>query len=251
MGAIAAVGGGAFVLACLILGSRLFLLGWRRRALPELCIGAGLFLMGGLGYPLMLVARHLSPGPALQALLLVAYLCCNIGGNAGVCLFNWKVFRPRAGWAAGVAMAVPGALFGLAIAQLTQSGVAGFFTDAGGPWQGASHVAMAVYLWSGSESLAYFLRMRRRQRVGLADPVVTDRFRLWAVGTLTAVAISAVGITCQALGVEFRASMLGALTIGGLGLVTAASMWLAFLPPPAYLRWVRSRAEAAAVPVPA
>ena len=42
-------------------------------------------------------------------------------------------------------------------------------------------------------------------------------------------------------GIDLPASPLGAMTVGILGLVSAASVWLAFLPPAAYLRWVAAR----------
>ena len=74
---------------------------------------------------------------------------------------------------------------------------------------------------------------------------VTDRFRLWAIGTLAAVLISSVGIVYRALGLDFQGSAIGGITIGTLGLVTAASFWLAFLPPAAYRRHVAARAPAA------
>ena len=57
MASLAALGGGAFVLASLIVGARLMLLARRTRHFPEFAMGFGLFGMGGVGYPLMMVAR--------------------------------------------------------------------------------------------------------------------------------------------------------------------------------------------------
>ena len=62
---LAQLGGGAFTLVCLLIGLRLLLLAARTRHLPELLIGAGLFLMAGIGYPLSSIARQL-PGLATE-----------------------------------------------------------------------------------------------------------------------------------------------------------------------------------------
>ena len=45
-------------------------------------------------------------------------------------------------------------------------------------------------------------------------------------------------------GVDFAASAVGALVIAPLGLIAAGSIFLAFLPPQAYLRRVAARAAA-------
>ena len=37
-------------------------------------------------------------------------------------------------------------------------------------------------LWGAAESLRYFSMMRRRAKLGLADPLVTNRFLLWGLG---------------------------------------------------------------------
>ena len=44
--AVAAVGGGSFVLVSLAVGLRLLLVWWRTRELPEFALGFGLFAMG-------------------------------------------------------------------------------------------------------------------------------------------------------------------------------------------------------------
>lgn len=35
--------------------------------------------------------------------------------------------------------------------------------------------------WGGLEALYYYGMLRKRMRLGMADPVVTDRFRLYGV----------------------------------------------------------------------
>jgi hypothetical protein len=236
---VAAVGGGAFVLACLVLGARLLFLALRTRELPEFCIGAGLFLMGGVGYPLMMLARfHTELDGDLRSVVAVTHLACSLTGNVAVCVFNWRVFRPDSAAAKGLTVAVSGTLIGLFIAQGLSPGFLAFAQAGEGPWAFATYFTSFAYAWAGTESTRYFLMMSKRGRLGLADPVVTDRFRLWAIGTLSAVVISAVGIIYRALGLDFQGSAVGGITIGSLGLVTAICFWLAFLPPAFYRRRV-------------
>jgi hypothetical protein len=230
------------------LGARLVLLSTRTRALPEFCIGAGLFLMGGVGYPLMMVARfHTGLDDGTRATIAVAHLVCSLSGNIAVCVFNWRVFRPDSIFAKSLTIVVAGALGGLFIAQGISPGFLGFARDGAGPWAHASYLTAFAYAWAGTESTRYFLMMSKRQRLGLADPIVTDRFRLWAIGTLAAVVISTVGMVYRALGLEFQGSPVGGITIGTLGVAISVCFWLAFVPPAFYRRRVGARA----VPSPA
>ena len=47
--------------------------------------------------------------------------------------------------------------------------------------------------WAFLECGRYHLLLRRRQRVGLADPIVTDRFALYATATALGVVTNLVG----------------------------------------------------------
>jgi len=47
---------GAFVLTCSVVGLRLLWLARRTRELPELCIGAGLFSVAAVGFPLLIAS---------------------------------------------------------------------------------------------------------------------------------------------------------------------------------------------------
>ena len=242
MGLLAALGGGAFVLACLVLGARLLVLAAKTRELPELCIGAGLFLMGGVGYPLMMVARfYTGLDDGAREAVAVAHLLCSLTGNIAVCVFNWRVFRPESLVAKSLTIIVAGSLAGLFLAQGLGPGFLAFAQKSAGAWTHATYLTSFAYAWAGMESLRYFRMMSKRQLLGLADPIVTDRFRLWAIGTLAAVVISAVGIAFRALGLDFQGSGFGGITIGTLGLVTAVCFWLAFLPAASYRRRVAAR----------
>ena len=54
---VGAIGGGSVVLVSLVLGLRMLLLARNTRAVPEPTLGLGLFLMGGISYPIFVAAR--------------------------------------------------------------------------------------------------------------------------------------------------------------------------------------------------
>jgi hypothetical protein len=115
---------------------------------------------------------------------------------------------------------------------------------------GLRTLVYAPYLWVFAESLAYHRRMRRRLRVGLVDPVTTNRFLLFAIWTGGVVAITLLGLLGAALaqlegglpgGQElFSDPAILALT-RAVTLPVAISIWLAFFPPSRYCAWLERR----------
>jgi len=95
--------------------------------------------------------------------------------------------------------------------------------------------------WGLLECARYHLLLRRRLRLDLADPVVTDRFRLYAAATGLAVLTNLMGSVFWWLGVEMLTHPLGGLLLFGFGTSSSVLMMLAFLPPRAYTRWLRRR----------
>ena len=105
------------------------------------------------------------------------------------------------------------------------------------------------------ESFRYWLMLRRRLRLGLADPVVTNRFLLWAVfatgSTLNYVAdLASRSLYWWAYGTvqpvpAHLAAMVGPTIIVTmiLGAVSAVTLFLTFFPTPAYRRWIEARSS--------
>jgi len=237
---LAAVGGGAFVLVSIVLGIRLVLMWLRTREIPELACGLGLMLMGGIGYPLLAVIEQAPLGVEIKIGLLLTQLLCHIAGNTLLCVFTQRVFRPRARWArilVGMCFALTAAM---AIVQIIHPGLVAFVERGVGVWHWHGGAATIPLLWTGVESLRYHLLMRRRQELGLADPLLTNRFRLWALAMFSAALITLISITAETLGTTLAGTRLGGLVIGSLGSVTAVAIWLAFLPPKAYVRRVNT-----------
>ena len=76
----------------------------------------------------------------------------------------------------------------------------------------------------------------------MADPIVTNRFGLYAAATGIAVITSLVGWVYIWLHLEMVTDPVGGLLLFGLGTTSSSLMMLAFLPPRAYLAWLRVRA---------
>jgi hypothetical protein len=78
----------------------------------------------------------------------------------------------------------------------------------------------------------------------LGSLVVGGRLLLLArrtVASLCALVTTSIGLVLQAAGTERTLSVTG-LFVGPLGVLSAAGMWLAFIPPQRYLDWVLARA---------
>ena len=244
MQAIVAFCFGTFFLSSLAIGLRLIWLARRNRGLPELLIGVSILGIGPAGFAAMVFAMAFGPGRPLlaTALLVLAQLCIAIGSLSAY-VFNWRVFRPDSASARAFVYAA-GAVYVAVLAGRTANGSYSlpmrteFWTLV------SSFDMIACMLWGSFESLHYHARMRRRERLGLADPVLTNRFLLWGLGIGSAGVGSLISnvvmmLTGRAL-TDFDA-----LTLSNslFGLTAAVLMWVAFLPPAAYRRWVEDRAR--------
>lgn len=243
---IGAIGGGLFVLASLLVGGRLMWLARTTRGLPEFVLGAALFTMGGIGYPMLIVAiQATGMDPGLRMALLAVQMLVSAGGMTGVAWFTRHVFRRSDAWATWLFAALVAAYAGLALWQIMGPGLLAFLAaPSESPWNLQTYLGIAVMTWAGVEAIHYWRLLQKRIALGLADPVVADRFRLWGTGILTADTISFITVVGGWLGIDMVGTAAGSVAVGFLGLVAAAMLWLAFVPPASYLERVRARASA-------
>ena len=250
MQAAIALGFGAFFVSSLAIGLRLVWLARRNRGLPELLIGVGILGIGPAGFALMVLAMLFGANRPAVALvcLATAQLAIAVGGLAAY-VFTRTVFRPEAAWARAVvwiaALIFAAAFFGrFATGTYSLPMRLDFWTQVG------SFDMIACLLWGSFESLHYYGRMRRRARLGLADAVLTNRFLLWGLG------IGSAGLGSLLANVVMMVRGTAMMELDGLtlsnsmfGLASAVLMWIAFLPPAGYRRWIEARARrATAVP---
>jgi hypothetical protein len=242
MVALSAVGFGVFFLASLAIGVRLVALAARTGSLPERLIGIGILGIGPAGMAAMMGAAGLaaSAPAAARALTGLAFVAIAVGATAAS-VFNWRVFRPDAP-AARATVFAGAALLALAIAA--EGATTGFVNplEPGPAGLCVSALCAATLLWGAGESLRYWLLMRRRLRLGLADPLVANRFLLWGLGIGAAGVGSVISLVVQVALGGAMAELPGLLLSNSLhGLAAAVLMWVAFLPPEAWKRFVLAR----------
>lgn len=204
---------------------------------------------GGMGDPRLAV-----PDAAARALLAFAVLAMAIGAGAAY-VFTWKTFQPDRLWAKAIVVLGCACLAaGYAIEALFEGFAPVMFAGPGHwvGWAGRTAAAAGITF----ESFRYWRMLRRRLRLGLADPVVTNRFLLWGVwaacSTLNFVADLAsrtlywlIYDTIQPVPEYLAVMVAPTIAVTMLfGSVSAVTLFLTFFPTPAYLRWVEARAAA-------
>lgn len=225
----------AFAFASLIVGFRIIQIAVRTRGLPETTLGGSLFIAGGFG-TLMVISASLVPDLAPHTVYVLGQLSilANHLGYALLLVFVWRVFRPTQAWAtalfAGCLTVLLAGGAGMSFALTPGEDIAGVGAYSG-PWFIGSMIARSVsYTWAASESFAYYLKLRRRIPLGLAEPETANRFLYWGI-SLAAVD----GIWINMLTERFLPAELGYVTLSrlittALGLIIAAGIWMAFVP---------------------
>jgi hypothetical protein len=190
-----------------------------------------------------------------RGLLAFAVLAMAIGAGA-IYVFTWKTFQPERLWARAIVVAGCACLaIGYAIEAIFEGFAPVVFAGPGHwiGWFGRS-AAMFGVAW---ESFRYWLQLRRRLRLGLADPVVTDRFLLWSIWAACATLNFVADLASRSLywlffgTVEPVAEHLARLVVPtitvtmALGVISAVTLFLTFFPTPAYRRWVEKRSAVA------
>jgi hypothetical protein len=237
------LGIGFFLLFTLFVGARLLLLARRTGGLPELAIGLACLCSGFLGMGLQTLGDTPPLEPRLAHGLFAAGRVLVHVGILCQALFTWRVFRPERSWAATIFWGGVAAVIAISLGG-AWSGTLGD-RDYGGLWfrlQVAVHVCALA--WGAFESLLYWTRMRRRLGLGLADPVVTNRFLVggMAIG-FGALAVATEGVLHVLPDVGPSGTI--ASICGSLGAISILGYWLTFFPPRAYCRWLTRHAPEA------
>ena len=234
-----------------IVGFRLLALGRRTRQQPELLMGLGLVLVAVLGGPLAFVGRL----PALVSTpfgdgLFAAGLAATQTGIALFCVFTWLVFRQGTLWATLLLVLAVGAL-GVEWLGLLHASARGRTLEEilphTRPWGVAIVSTLALaFGWTGCEAWAYHHRLRRQLALGLGDPIVANRMRLWAIAGFSTVLLCGVIAACMLAGLAPLRHPIPLVALA-LSSLCASTCWLlAFVPPASYLAALRRRAAARA-----
>jgi len=239
-----------FVLVVGTIGWRLLALWRRTRQRPELLLGLGLVLTSCVAIPLAAVGRV--PGLAESG---VGRSCFALGmftiagSQALLIAFTQQVFRPGAPWAKAAGIAVTAVVTaavafisfvnftGVSVAEIVPRMRPGTLTLMGS--------MLVCFAWASAESFAYWRALRRRLALGLADPVVGDRFYLWGLSSGANTLLLAVMLHAAATGAVVLRDPFSLTAMAAVGTLMSGAWYLTFLAPERYLDWVRRRAASA------
>jgi hypothetical protein len=224
-------------------GIKMLSLTWRTREFPEAAIGVHILVLM-LGYSVEFAGIEGADRLGMFAELLrgVGNLCYVIAILVYL-LFTWRVFRPTSRVAAVVAYA---SILGLIVGWSGEVFTSRFDFGADrfeAPWFWIAFIPRLVCMgWATGEALLEYRRARRRMRLGLSEPLVTNRFLLWGLAALSEFLIYVAVVSGILRGVpsDFLNGTT-ALIVSALGMSAAITILLAFLPPRAYRDWVAGR----------
>jgi len=222
------------------------------------------FLLHGALATGLSVATYVGWASAEMALPELAARALNAGffvsstlGVTCLLLFTQRTFRPAS--ATGHSLA-GGLIMLMAVSVATLGAAEGFEVRViNGPAYWVHFAArVASWTWVALESFGYWRQQRRRLALGLADPVITNRFLLWGLWA----ALFAVLAFADPVARFWYVSLAESTTVWvpevgrpiiaatvpvacALNLAAVVLMVLTFFPTPAYRRWIAARHAAA------
>jgi hypothetical protein len=214
------------------------------RGLPELFLGLA-FVFNGLSYlftdsPIVLDNEAITSGFSFIGRIF-AGLCA-----LTVAIFTWRVFRAEDAWAKWAFWAVGLLLvMGLTVSALERDWEGTYPLTYKGFW--LEWIAGIVpFIWFAVESLGAYSRSRRKLRIGLGDPIVTNRFLL--IGLYGMLASSTYPIYLwMYIAYERHGIWSDPLTafVGTIEVISLAALWTSFAAPAFYRRWIEKTQETA------
>jgi len=231
----------AFVLVGAAVGARLLALARRTRQLTDFIVGASFFVLAPVAYPLILATALGDFSLAATRVLAIGSSIAMAAGWAGVFAFTQRVFRPGTEWAkalAGAGIAGFAYLLVASVAFDLRAPDVAALRSLENPVRWFQVPAMCVNAWTATEGFLCWANARRRLALGLADPLVVNRFLLWGVVGVSSLCSVAPSFVIELAGGDGTASPLARLSTALSGLACAIALQLAFLPPAGYRRWL-------------
>jgi hypothetical protein len=223
------------------LGVRLLRAALRTRELPELCIGTASITFALAGVAIVSSRAADSEGGSFQLVALA--MGSTIVGVGALAASVWRTFRPQSRWTGAFCAAFFAAQLALFLAYVTgERAPAGAMPVS----EKALLVArVATYVWAAAECFHYHALLRRRLRLGLADPMIAHQIWLWGISaTSMTLLLTTLAVSKAVLGEPglFSPAIVSVTT--PLALVSSFAIWFAFFPPSGYRRFIAARAAA-------
>jgi hypothetical protein len=235
-------------------GVRLLSLASRTRQVPE--FWGGLYFVGAaVGISMRIMGSSLyATRPELATTINTIGHLSFASGTIAMTVFTFLVFRRSSSTARILAACMIAAIVGT-----TAHSLLGGYASIENSYSivATNFARLLPTCWAFYESLTYWRSMRRREALGLADPILTNRFLLWSIwtGTVTLLPMAPLGL--RALGImimnngqvspelqlEWLATAIIALRVLFVAVapIAAIALSLSFFPPTAYLDRIRDR----------
>lgn len=233
-----------FSVFAIVIGVRLIALSRRTNRAPERSLGFGFIGTAGLGYGILMfgmIGRRTAgwdDAPEFYTwIIALGWIFHNLGVTF-MLDFVQRVFRPDAGWARSLKIMLSLVLW---LGWLADSSTGGLTASRPSLYFWIAFSVIGTYpLWVAAEAFRYWRLMRKRVSIGLADPLVANRFLLWTIASMTTVAsIWSVEVPTY-LGYarmspeSEHVTQIAMLCTALFGIATIATYWLTFFPPTWY-----------------
>ncbi len=234
----------AYSIIALWVGVKMLRMSQRTRRGPELLVGLAFLAGGMIGYPFNIAATVLwASNPDLA---FAAYALGQIGmaSSAMLALAAWQVmFAPSS----SLARAFLGA-WGVGMAALLLVSVRTTQPD---PSRFASSWYAVLLFWQltcyaivAVAALHHAFMLRRREALGLADPVVTNRMLFWGITEISVSLQYLITLCSIAVAKLGMAGLFSPMIIAVLGMIAATATYVAFGTQTAGVGWTRARVSA-------
>jgi hypothetical protein len=235
MTTLLAVGALAMILVDAIVGVRLLLLARRTRQIPEAALGTAFLLLGANGYPLTTLARRsVVESESINAALMGGGLLIQDVACFAVVLATARTFRGGTR-TANVTVTIAAVWFHASwFGQLVTSGFGPL--EANFAYSAGLAARTLAFGWASFEGFRAYAHGRKRLRLGLAEPLVVNRFLLFAIGMGAVFAAFVTFVIGQLTTANPSTATWVLAATGAMGIATALPTWLAFVPPAAYRR---------------
>jgi hypothetical protein len=229
----------------LIAGYRLLRLSGRTGERPELLLG--IYFVSTSQWYLLYNAPDVLGMEALPPLIGHGIEWIYVAGIIPYLLFLRGAFRPKSAWA--TALVIVCTLLLVAGGTASSFG-GGNFNAFDGPGYLTEWVGYTVpCIWMCCEGAISHAAARKRVRFGLCDPIVANRYLLFACFGFCQVAACAADLSwAYEISAAGAASAFADGLLGATEIVSVAVLWFAFFPPPVYRRWIADRAAAFSTP---
>ncbi len=225
-------------LVYLVLGARLVWLSIRTGSTSERLLGLS-FLTWGLSYLFWIIPIALQSQPAVESLLLLVGRLLNNIGNVVIAFFTLVVFRSGSTWAKWLVAVIAVFMAAGTVGSIWVGDPEGVDPLTNAWWWLEWIGGIAPSIWIGVEGLHHYGITRPRVRLGLCKPIVNHRYLLLGLAGVfwTLLEFVIVGQFVEFWASGFWSSQLD-LMVGFGEIVALVTIWLAYLPPATYQRWV-------------